>query len=61
MGKFNKYIIRAEVVVYAKSEKEAKEKFEDQLSFSKIGDHPLEESKVEQYDEKTKIKNIEPI
>ena len=58
MKTIKKFIIKAEVVIMAKDEKEAIKLWEQQLTYSRYGEHPLDSSNVEAYDEQTKLKQV---
>ena len=58
MKTIKKFIIKAEVVIMAKDEKQARELWEQQLTYSRYGEHPLDSSNVEAYDEQTKLKQV---
>ena len=56
--KYDKFLIKAEVVLWAKNEKEARELWEEQLSYTERGDDSLDDTNVSQWDERSKIKSI---
>ena len=58
MKTIKKFIIKAEVVIMAKDEKQARELWEQQLTYSRYGEHPLDSSNVEAYDQQTKLKQV---
>jgi hypothetical protein len=58
MKTIKKFIIKAEVVIMAKDEKQARELWEQQLTYSRWGEHPLDSSNVEASDEQTKLKQV---
>jgi len=55
---WKKYLVKSTVAVMARDEREARNLFEEQLVFSRYGEHPLDSANVISHDAETKIDAI---
>lgn len=58
MSEFKKYIIKAEVALFAQNKEEAIKLFKEQLEFAGFDDHPAACNNVLENDEATKIIDV---